>query len=114
VSLTFASDMPYREGESEMRYLLLLILVLCAGAVVIGLAVPRARILRLWGASGLIYTISWILWWFAIYFQVILVDNLLLILQRYQLDRFQLVTFAPPLLPVLAFLWFTRRSAGGR
>lgn len=90
-----------------MTSLLLIVTVLCVAAMVAGRSRPGGRPLVLVGAGMLVYIVSIIVWWLALYFQVVTFDPLLAKFGIYRTEGVLglLLYLGPPILPVVTFLF---------
>jgi ammonia channel protein AmtB len=99
-----------------MILVLLLFTAACIVALVAGGATPGARWLSTTAAVAIVYVVSLIVWWYALYFQVIPVYRALAALNVHRTEGVlgALIFFGPPMVPaatvlVIAFIRFRRR-----
>jgi hypothetical protein len=94
-----------------MILLLLLVTSLCVIGIVLGWQFPRVRWVAVIAGSVLLYLVSLMAWWWALYFQVVSIDRILAPFTRPTRDMLDgLVFLVPPLLlPAILVLFLARR-----
>jgi hypothetical protein len=100
-----------------MIQILLIFTAVCIVAVLAGRAAPGARWLGVTAAVAIVYLVSLIVWWYALYFQVVPVYRTLAALNVYRTEGLlgALIFFGPPILPTAGLLVIAfRRLRHGR
>ena len=100
------------QPPGEMQSAIALILGLSLAALAYGLLSAKTRWVAFAAGSVLIYSVALIAWWFAMLFEIVEVDQWL---ARFGVYRSEgpagvWIFFAPPVVPVLLFLWAYLRS----
>ena len=97
-----------------MTLILLIFVTVCALAMVIGRRYPNARWLGVGGIVAMVYFISLMIWWYALYFQIVPVYRALAALKIYRTEGVLggLIFLGPPLLPAVGVLAAFIRGRG--